>query len=31
MAPTIAPITPKPRKSLRVMGSFCSSVTLRPF
>ena len=31
MAPTIAPITPKPRKSLRVMGSFCSSATLRPF
>src|SRR5918998_1418924 len=25
MAPTMAPITPKPRKSARVMGSFCSS------
>src|SRR5215204_5134963 len=29
-APTIAPITPKPRKSPRVIGSFCNSANFSP-
>src|SRR5215203_1154941 len=30
MAPTIAPSTPKPKKSPRVIGSFCNSANLLP-
>src|SRR3712207_3783863 len=29
-APIIAPMTPKPRKSLRVIGSFCNSANFSP-
>src|SRR5829696_8788775 len=30
MAPTIAPITPNPKKSPRVIGSFCNSANFLP-